>query len=113
MAREIILDADQPVSQASYEAIVSHRLEKFNPYLATKFRIDEQVTHGAGDVRLTAAELANGGPVEVYINGQMIDEGGAMSKLGLKTVVDSYKPGQGEKIAEQMLKGATLVLRKP
>lgn len=111
MAKEVIVSVNLDHVQAFYKAVEgkSH-LKSLNPHIATRFRISEQLTCGAGEVRLSA--LAKGGPIDVSINGEPVKEGGVMTRLGLESVVNVYRPGEGARIATSMLSGAVLVLRK-
>ncbi len=110
-SREIVVNVNPDHVRAFCEAVEkSDYLKGFNPHIAARYRISKQMTYGQGDVRLSAS--ADGGPVNLSVNGQEINEGGAMSKRGFQSVIDVYKPGDGEQIASSMLNGVVLVLRR-
>lgn len=113
MAKEIVVGINAAHLEAFTRAVennpqIDHR--SFNPHLAMRCRIADELKMN-GSARVTAN--VNGGPLDVHVNGNKIDQGGVITRPGLESVLDVYSPGQGTRIASAMLKGTILVLRRP
>lgn len=114
MAKEIIVGINVAHHEAFTRAVennpqIDHR--NFNPHLAMRCTIaDELNMNGSAQV---SADV-NGGPLDVRVNGNKIDQGGAITRPVLESVIEVYCPGQGARIASAMLnKGTILSLRRP
>lgn len=113
MGKEIEISVDAEHLEAFARAVENNPqidYRSFNPHLAMRCRIADELNIN-GSARVSAS--VNGGPLDVHINGNKIDQGGAITRPGLESVVDVYSLGQGAKIASAMLEGTILVLRRP
>lgn len=111
MGKEIKVGVDRAHLEAFVKSIENNPkidFRSFNPHLAIRCRIAEELNRN-GSVRVSAN--VNGGPLHVHVNGDNVDEGGAVTRLALESVVNVYSPGRGSQIASSMLRGAVLVLR--
>lgn len=101
MSKEFQIGVDAARVEAYAGAIDDEKnktdFRHFNPYLAIKCKITDELMKGKS-ARLAVS--VNGGPMQVEVNGDAVDGRGAMSKQSLATVIDTYLPGRGAKMAD-------------